>query len=86
NEVPEVVVPKPDVTITPEMRIEELGSVEAIVENILLIKAKTSGEYRVLESGSVLCLEDRSVFGVVAETLGRVQQPLYSVMFTNPTE
>lgn len=86
NEVPEEVIPKPDVTITPEMKIEELGTVEAIVESILLIKAKTSGEYRVLESGSVLCLADRSVIGVVSETLGRVQQPLYSVRFTNAGE
>jgi H/ACA ribonucleoprotein complex non-core subunit NAF1 len=86
NEIPEEVVPKPDVTITPEMAIEELGAVEAVVENILLIKAKISGEYRVLESGSVLCLADRSVIGVVSETLGRVQQPLYSVRFTNATE
>jgi H/ACA ribonucleoprotein complex non-core subunit NAF1 len=86
NEVPEVVIPKPDVTITEEMSIEELGAVEAIVENILLIKAKTSGEYRVLETASVLCLADRSVIGVVSETLGRVQQPLYSVLFTNAGE
>ncbi|KAF8857266.1 NAF1-domain-containing protein [Acephala macrosclerotiorum] len=86
NEVPEVIIPKPDVTITANMPITELGSVETVVDNILLIKAKTSGEYQVLESGSVLCLEDRSVIGVVAETLGRVQQPLYSVMFTNATE
>lgn len=86
NEVPENIIPKPNVTITPEMKIEELGAVEGIVESILLIKAKTSGEYRVLESGSVLCLADRSVIGVVSETLGRVQQPLYSVMFTNAQE
>jgi H/ACA ribonucleoprotein complex non-core subunit NAF1 len=86
NEVPEEVIPKPDVTITPEMPIQELGAVEAIVEGILLIKAKISGEYKVLESGSVLCLADRSVIGVVAETLGRVQQPLYSVRFTNVGE
>lgn len=66
NEVLEEVIPKPDVTITPDMRIEELGEVEAVVENILLIKAKTSGEYRVLESGSVLCLVNRSVIGVVS--------------------
>jgi len=48
-----------------------------------LVKAKTTGEYQVLETGSVLCLQDRTVVGVVAETLGRVQQPLYSIRFTN---
>ena len=86
NEVPEEVVPKPDVTITAGMKIEELGDVQSIVENMVLINAKTSGEYRVLESNSVLCLEDRSVIGVVAETLGRVEQPLYVVRFTNGEE
>lgn len=86
NEVPEVVIPKPDVIITEDMPIQDLGAVETIVENILLIKAQTSGEYRVLESGSVLCLADRTVIGVVSETLGRVQQPLYSVLFTNAVE
>lgn len=86
NEEPEVVVPKPNVTITPEMEIVNLGVIETIVDNIALVKARTSGEYRVLESGSVLCLEDRSVIGVVAEPLGRVQQPLYSILFTNAGE
>lgn len=83
NEKPDEDVPKPDVIVTEEMKIEELGSVEGRVENLILIKAKTSGEYQVLEQGSVLCLEDRTVIGVVAETLGRVQQPYYSVRFTN---
>ena len=83
NEKPDEIVPKPNIHITSEMKIQELGDVENLVENSVLIKAKTSGEYQVLESGSVLCLSDRSVIGVVAETLGRVQQPYYSVRFTN---
>ncbi|KAL2042431.1 hypothetical protein N7G274_004923 [Stereocaulon virgatum] len=83
NEKPDEVVPKPNITVTADMRIEELGRVENLVENLALIKANTSGEHQVLESGSVLCLEDRSVIGVIAETLGRVQQPYYSVRFTN---
>lgn len=83
NEKPEEVIPKPDLIITEKMKIEELGHVENIVENLVLIKAKTSGEYQVLESGSVLCLEKRIVIGVVAETLGRVEQPYYTVQFTN---
>ncbi|KAA8574677.1 hypothetical protein EYC84_003927 [Monilinia fructicola] len=83
NEVPEEIIPKPDVTITPEMPITELGKVQGIVDNIVLIKAFTTGEYRVLREESVLCLEDRSVIGVVSETLGRVEQPLYCVRFTN---
>ncbi|EMC95654.1 hypothetical protein BAUCODRAFT_54261, partial [Baudoinia panamericana UAMH 10762] len=86
NEVKEVVVPKPDVAITDETKITELGTVQRSVENHLLIKGSTPGEYQVLESGSVLCNDKREVIGVVAETLGRVQEPMYSVAFTNQQE
>ncbi|KAL8734295.1 MAG: hypothetical protein Q9166_001493 [cf. Caloplaca sp. 2 TL-2023] len=84
NEKPDEVVPKPQIDITLEMTVLELGNVEHVVENSIVIKAKTSGESRVLESGSLLCLKDRSVVGVIAELLGQVQQPYYSVRFTNP--
>ncbi|MCJ1333606.1 hypothetical protein MMC10_010306 [Thelotrema lepadinum] len=83
NEKPDEVVRIPDIEITQDMQTEELGNVETTIDSLALIKAKTTGEYQVLESGSLLCLESRSVIGVVAETLGRVQQPLYSVRFTN---
>ena len=83
NERPEQIVERPALIVTEDMEIEELGVAENLVGNIVLIKARVSGEFRVLESGSVLCLKDRSVIGVVAETLGRVHQPLYSVLFTN---
>ncbi|KAL8866309.1 MAG: hypothetical protein Q9174_006378, partial [Haloplaca sp. 1 TL-2023] len=83
NEKPDEVVPKPQIEVTPAMAISDLGSVEHVVENSILIRAKTSGESRALEGGSLLCLGDRSVIGVVAEILGQVQQPYYSVRFTN---
>lgn len=86
NELPEEVIPKPDVTITPEMAIEELGAVEHIVENIMLIKAFTPGEYQVLDSGSVLCNSERVVIGAIAETIGKVLQPMYTVMFNSAEE
>jgi H/ACA ribonucleoprotein complex non-core subunit NAF1 len=86
NEVKEEVIPKPDVTITPETKTTFLGHVENVVENMVLIKGATPGEYQVLESGSVLCNENREVIGAVSDTFGRVQQPLYSVAFTNAAE
>ena len=82
NEKDEEVIPIPQVDIT-NAQIEELGAVEGVVENTVLIKAKISGEYRVLEVGSLLCSKDKTVIGVVAETLGRVQQPMYTIQFTN---
>lgn len=86
NEKTEDILPRPNVVITEDMHIEELGAIEAIVESTLLIRAKTSGEYQVLESGSVLCLADRSIVGAVAETLGRVEQPMYAVRFASLSE
>lgn len=86
NEVKEEVVPKPNVIVTEDMKITYLGVVEGTVGGLMLVKAVTPGEYQVLESGSVLCKESREVIGVVAETLGRVQQPMYSVAFTNAKE
>lgn len=83
NERFEEVIPKPDIVVTEEMKVEELGNVEFVVENTVLIKAKTSGEYQVLEPGSLICLKDRSVVGVVADLIGRVEEPRYTIRFTN---
>ncbi|EME42117.1 hypothetical protein DOTSEDRAFT_174961, partial [Dothistroma septosporum NZE10] len=83
NETKEEVVPKPDVQVTEDMNITYLGTVDRTVENMVLIKGATSGDYQVLESGSVLCNEKREVVGAVADTFGKVQEPLYSVAFTN---
>lgn len=79
-------IKKPDVTVTEGMKIVELGWVDRIVENLMLIKANTSGDYQVLESGSVLCLPSRQVIGAVMEPMGRVQEPLYSVAFNTEDE
>ncbi|KAL4909635.1 Gar1/Naf1 RNA binding region-domain-containing protein [Aspergillus multicolor] len=86
NEVVEECLPIPDITVTPEMKIVLLGNVEAVVENTVLIAANVTGEYQVLESGSLLCLEDRRIAGVVSETLGRVENPLYTVRFPTTAE
>jgi H/ACA ribonucleoprotein complex non-core subunit NAF1 len=72
---------RPDTTVTPEVEMEELGKVETIIDNMVLIQAITSGEYQVLSEGSLLVLGDRSVIGAVADMLGRVEEPLYTVRF-----
>lgn len=86
NEVAEAPIPKPEVIVTPEMKIEELGSIEHIVETIMLVKAITTGEYQVLDTGSVLCTSERVVIGVVSETIGKVLQPMYTVRFSSDQE
>lgn len=86
NEIPEEVIPKPDVTITPEMKIERLGNIEFVVESTIVIKSQTPGEVQVLDSGSVLCKEDRTVIGALAEVLGNVRSPMYTVGFPSEEE
>jgi H/ACA ribonucleoprotein complex non-core subunit NAF1 len=86
NEIEHEVMPIPDVNITPEMKIVFLGKIHAAIDNNVLIEANTSGEYQVLESGSLLCSDDRKPIGVVAETLGRVENPLYTMAFASPSE
>ncbi|KGO76596.1 Translation elongation/initiation factor/Ribosomal, beta-barrel [Penicillium italicum] len=86
NEIEQEILPIPDVKITPEMKIVFLGKVHAAIDNNVLIEANTSGEYQVLESGSLLCSDDRQVIGVVAETLGRVENPLYTVTYATASE
>ena len=86
NEVKDVVITKPDVIVTEDMKITFLGYIDLSAGNIVLIKAATHGEYQVLEAGSVLCKENREVIGAVADTLGKVPEPIYSVAFTNEKE
>lgn len=86
NEIPEEVIPKPNVTITPDMGVELLGNVQFIVENTIVIQSQAPGEVQVLDSGSVLCREDRTVIGALAEILGNVRSPLYTVGFATEDE
>ncbi|KAF1963406.1 hypothetical protein CC80DRAFT_397991, partial [Byssothecium circinans] len=85
NEVDEQFT-KPDIRVTEDMKITTLGKVENIVDNLLLIKANTSGDFYVLESGSAVCLENRTIIGQVSETIGRVQSPRYSIGFADAAE
>ncbi|PSN64319.1 NAF1-domain-containing protein [Corynespora cassiicola Philippines] len=77
---------KPDITVTETTKITELGKVESVVDNLILIKGTTSGDYRVLESGSALCLANRTIVGKISETLGRVEEPRYAVGFSDAAE
>jgi H/ACA ribonucleoprotein complex non-core subunit NAF1 len=86
NESNERPLPKPTVTITPEMRIEPVGKITSIVENILVIKSSAAGEVQVLDTGSVLCKEDRSIIAALSDTIGSVRDPAYAVVFESEEE
>ncbi|KAJ4153764.1 hypothetical protein LMH87_010238 [Akanthomyces muscarius] len=86
NEVADDAVTRPDVTITEAMPLEELGAVSQIVDNTALVTGITPGEYQVLDAGSVLCTASRVVVGAVAETIGKVTRPMYTVRFNGAEE
>ncbi|KAI1931787.1 hypothetical protein LOZ65_001039 [Ophidiomyces ophidiicola] len=86
NEKAEEVIPKPNIVITADTKVEMLGNVESVVDNIVLVKANISGEYQVLETGSVLCSANLEVIGVVSDTFGKVEQPMYTIHFTDSEE
>ncbi|KAJ8110797.1 hypothetical protein ONZ43_g5785 [Nemania bipapillata] len=86
NELPEAIIPKPDVEIKPDMQIIELGVIEHFVGNTAVIRANTTGEYQVLDTGSVLCLEDRTVIAALADVIAAVREPRYTAGFTSEEE
>ena len=59
NEITKIPITKPNVEIRDNMPTDEIGSVYNIVDNAVIVIAKVSGEYRVLDSGSILVFEDR---------------------------
>ncbi|KAI9725401.1 MAG: hypothetical protein M1828_003251 [Chrysothrix sp. TS-e1954] len=86
NEVAAPVYPKPDIEITADMEIVQFGSAVHAIKGELLIESLQSGEKEVLEDGSVVCLEDRTVVGCIAEQLWQVPRPHYLICFADPVE
>ncbi|GMF00868.1 unnamed protein product [[Candida] boidinii] len=61
--------------------LEYIGDITGLVEKSVLIKAASSGEFRVLKENSVLCFEDRTPLGPLFETFGKIESPVYRVKF-----
>ncbi|BGP46594.1 hypothetical protein JCM10450v2_002441 [Rhodotorula kratochvilovae] len=78
---------EPDVAPPPVEKLDEgaqlakFGKVESVIETVVVVKADTGGDWRVLDEGTVVCWEDRTVIGTIFETFGSVQQPFYSIRF-----
>lgn len=62
---------EPDISPLTVQQFEEgtelakFGKVESLIENVVVIKADTSGDWRVLDEGTLVCWEDRVVIGAV---------------------
>lgn len=88
NELPDEPEPKPEVTISPEDTVLPLGIVQHIVEGTLVvIEALRDGTaVTILDRGTVLCKEDRTVLGVIHDTIATVHKPMYILKCRNEEE
>ncbi|KAJ4413837.1 hypothetical protein N0V82_008279 [Gnomoniopsis sp. IMI 355080] len=79
NEQPDEPEPKPEITIAAEDVVLPLGIVQHIVEGTLVvIEALRDGNaVTILDRGTVLCKEDRTVLGVIHDTIATVHKPMY---------
>ncbi|GAA5911775.1 hypothetical protein JCM6882_003348 [Rhodosporidiobolus microsporus] len=75
--IPQVALDKIDA----QAEIVKFGKVESVIENVVVLRAETAGDWRVLDEGTIVCWEDKTVIGAIFETFGSVQQPFYSLRF-----
>ncbi|WPK27103.1 hypothetical protein PUMCH_004476 [Australozyma saopauloensis] len=87
NEIKEEAPTLPDDYEVPaNAPLEYVGDVIGLVEQSVIIRANTSGEFRVLKENSILCFEDRLLLGPLYEVFGRLQAPNYRVKFNSDEE
>ncbi|CEQ42975.1 SPOSA6832_04842, partial [Sporobolomyces salmonicolor] len=62
---------EPEPSLPPLQKLDEdaevarFGRVENVIESVVVVKADTSGDWRVLDEGTVVCWEDKTVIGTV---------------------
>ncbi|CAO3563670.1 unnamed protein product [Mortierella alpina] len=88
-------VKKPEVVLGPDVKLEPIGTVVSIVENVVVVQAASSGEVRVLDAGTIAAVigpaddgkePEREVLGEIFETFGPVARPMYSIRFNTAAE
>lgn len=88
HEVTEIQIPTlpENFEMTDQTAIQPIGHLFSASDNLLVIQANNSGRYRVLADGTIFCLGDRTVLGVLYETFGPVDQPFYVVLHKKTEE
>jgi len=49
-------VKRPDIVLGPEAKLELMGTIMSIVDNVVVVQAAQSGEVRVLDSGTIAAI------------------------------
>ncbi|CAG8464404.1 6352_t:CDS:2 [Acaulospora morrowiae] len=86
NEIVNVLVPKPEVVLSPDMELIEIGTILHVVEDQVIVQSNMSGETQVLDFGTVLLLQGPNVLGTIFETMGPIHHPLYVIRFNEKSE
>ncbi|CAG8451011.1 12391_t:CDS:2 [Ambispora gerdemannii] len=86
NEIIDVPVNKPEVNITDDLEIQAIGTINHIVENVVVVSSLFSDRNKVLDAGSILVFENRELIGEIFETFGPVHKPHYSIRFKDEEE
>ncbi|KAL1879856.1 hypothetical protein Daus18300_001695 [Diaporthe australafricana] len=88
NELPDEPEPTPQISLSPEDIIAPLGIVQHVVEGTqAVIEALHEGAaVTILDRGTVLCKEDRTVLGVIHDTIATVHKPMYILRFRSEEE
>lgn len=83
NEQPDEPEPIPEIKIEADDSIEPFGLVQHLVEGTqVVIEALRGGTaVNILDRGTVLCKKDRSVLGVIHDTIATVHRPMYILKF-----
>lgn len=85
------ILPVPSITWTPQHKLIQLGIISSLQPHTAIIRTplpKLTGDIDIssvqaLDTGSVVCISDRKLLGVVHETFGPVVAPMYVVRFEN---
>ncbi|KAG8791053.1 hypothetical protein FRC16_000616 [Serendipita sp. 398] len=82
---PQIVMPSIK-EVPHEEPITLIGEIKSVIDNVVVVKSKEHGMQRVLDTDSLLVLEDRRVLGFVFETFGPLKNPFYSIRFPTPSD
>lgn len=88
NELPDEPDERPSIVIPADDEILPLGTVKHIVEGTQVLVEALTGVVApaILDRGSVLCKEDRTVLGIIHDTIATVHRPMYLMSFRSEEE
>ncbi|KAJ3203800.1 hypothetical protein HDU82_006300, partial [Entophlyctis luteolus] len=75
-------IEKLNIIIPPSATLREIGTVFALVENMLVVESLPSSTIA-LDADTIVCTHDRKVIGKIFETFGPVIQPMYSIRYSS---